>query len=61
MIPYAYLMAWSAIHCKELMTCGADADKEGLPTICKFEGRWWKYQYIEKARKAVDRNNAYRF
>lgn len=32
-IPYAYLMASFAAHCKGFMFRGVDADKEGLPTL----------------------------
>lgn len=43
------------------MTGRTDTDKEDLSTLCQFEGRLWKHQYIVKARKAVDQSNAYRF
>lgn len=43
------------------MTGGADADKEHLPTVCQFEDRRWKHQYIVDARKIVKHYSSYRF
>lgn len=51
---YTYLMTWFAIHYKGLMSDGANDDKEDLPTLCRFEGRWENH-YIVEARKVVDR------